>query len=425
MSIFRSASSRENEDPGLLNVAVTVHPNFPGLPPPNSNPEVGHSPNTGVKTLWAASDNARYKALDPQTLSPLSTTTQKSLHPLLKGPLSGAHSQSDPETGDVFNYNLELGMHATYRIFKTSASTGETEILATFQGKAAYIHSFFLSQDFVVLAIWSAVYERNGIKIPLAQNLLEAIAPFSEENLTHWYVIDRRHGQGVVAEFESPARFCFHTINAWQEENDDGEIDILAELVEHENLDILHKFYYENLTSEGKNTLSFHAEKADSCTPSLARYRLSGVGLETLKPFTPGKEVKEAVLELSVPKLKVGELPTINPNFVTREHRFVYGIVNRGYSSFLDGICKTDTKTGEAMYWDERGCTPGEAIFVADPQGKSEDEGVLLSVVLDGRKKGEESSFLLVLDAKTMREMGRAEVGGVVGFGFHGCHFKG
>jgi torulene dioxygenase len=31
----------------------------------------------------------------------------------------------------------------------------------------------------------------------------------------------------------------------------------------------------------------------------------------------------------------------------------------------------------------------------------------------------------LVLDAKTMREMGRAEVGGVVGFGFHGCHFKG
>jgi torulene dioxygenase len=147
--------------------------------------------------------------------------------------------------------------------------------------------------------------------------------------------------------------------------------------------------------------------------------------VETLKPFTPGADVKEAVLELSVPKLKVGELPTINPRFVTREHRFVYGIVNRGYSSFLDGICKTDTKTGEAIYWDERGCTPGEAIFVADPQGKGEDEGVLLSVVLDGRKKGEESSFLLVLDAKTMREMGRAEVGGVVGFGFHGCHFKG
>lgn len=235
-------------------------------------------------------------------------------------------------------------------------------------------------------------------------------------------MIDRRHGQGVVAEFESPASFCFHTINAWQEENDDGATDILAELVEHENLDILHKFYYENLTSEGKNTLSFHAEKADSCTPSFARYRLSGVGM---KPFALGTEVKEAVLELSVPKFKVGELPTINLNFVTREHRFVYGVVNRGYSSFLDGICKTDTKTGEALYWDERGCTPGEAIFVPDPAGTGEDDGVLLSVVLDTRKAGEESSFLLVLDARTMRELGRAEVGGVVGFGFHGCHFKG
>ena len=48
-----------------------------------------------------------------------------------------------------------------------------------------------------------------------------------------------------------------------------------------------------------------------------------------------------------------------------------------------------------------------------------EDDGVLLSVVLDGPAG---KSYLLVLDAKTMTEMGRADVRGVIGLGFHGTH---
>lgn len=47
---------------------------------------------------------------------------------------------------------------------------------------------------------------------------------------------------------------------------------------------------------------------------------------------------------------------------------------------------------------------------------------MLLSIVLDGVK---ESSYLLCLDAGDMRELGRAEVGGVVGFGFHGAFWNG
>ncbi|PMD30913.1 hypothetical protein L207DRAFT_549061 [Hyaloscypha variabilis F] len=422
MSIFRPEPVKEIVDPSLVNVAVTIHPNMPGLPPSLSNGEIGHSPSTSIKNLWAGSDNARLKALDPQTLEPLSSTSQKALHPQLKGPLSGAHPQTDPVTGDVFNYNLDLGMQCTYRIFRTSVSTEETEILATFAAKPAYIHSFFLSEDYVILAVWSSWYEKNGIKIPLEQNLLDAISSFSTQNKTHWYVVDRKHGNGVVAEFESPAAFSFHSINAWQEKNDEGGTDILAELCEFDNLDVLHKFYYENLTSAGQNVVSFNAEKAVSSSPHLSRYRLAKIPSQGSKQRNG---MQKATLDLKIERLKVGELPTINGTLRTKEHRYVYGVVNRGYSSFLDGICKTDTKTGEVLYWDERGCTPGEAIFVADPKADEEDAGVLLSVVLDGRKLGEESSFLLCLDAKGMKELGRAEVGGVVGFGFHGCHFKG
>jgi torulene dioxygenase len=427
LSIFRPAPSKESNDPSLVNVAVTLRPDMPGLPSlPPSKREIGHSPNIGIKNLWTGTDSARFKQLDPQTLEPLATSSQKSLHSRLKGPLSGAHSQTDPLTGDVFNYNLELGLHATYRVFRTSTSTGETEILATFPSKAAYIHSFFLSEDYVTLAIRSSRYEKNGLKIPIEQNILKAISPFSPSNLTHWYVIDRRHGHGLVAEFESPAAFSFHSINAWQETNDEEDMDILAELIEFENLDVLHKFYYENLTSEGKNSVSFDAKFGQTSTPRLARYRLENIPAKPLKrsSHSSSKEARKAKLELTVEKSKVGELPTINPKFVTRQHRYVYGVVNRGYSSFLDGICKTDTRTGEALFWDDRGCTPGEAIFVANPAGDGEDDGVLMSVVLDGKAVGKERSFLLVLDAKTMKEMARAEVNGVVGLGFHGVHVQ-
>ena len=66
--------------------------------------------------------------------------------------------------------------------------------------------------------------------------------------------------------------------------------------------------------------------------------------------------------------------------------------------------------------------SPGEPIFLADPDGVDEDDGVCLSVVLDGTKG---KSHLLVLDAKTFEEVGRAEMEVVVPFGFHGTHFAG
>jgi torulene dioxygenase len=56
---------------------------------------------------------------------------------------------------------------------------------------------------------------------------------------------------------------------------------------------------------------------------------------------------------------------------------------------------------------------------VADPESKEEDGDIVLSVVLDGVVG---KIYLLVLNAKDFRELGRANVDGVVGFGFHGTH---
>lgn len=141
--------------------------------------------------------------------------------PILKGPMSCAHAQYDRENGDVFNYNLDLGVvFAKYRVFKTSLESGTTDILATISDiytPGAYIHSFFLTQDFVVLAVWTSHFSGYGASILLHRNVLDAIAPFDPNKKVKWLVVDRRHKRGVVARFESQAAFSFHSVNAWKE----------------------------------------------------------------------------------------------------------------------------------------------------------------------------------------------------------------
>jgi beta,beta-carotene 9',10'-dioxygenase len=57
---------------------------------------------------------------------------------------------------------------------------------------------------------------------------------------------------------------------------------------------------------------------------------------------------------------------------------------------------------------------------VASPGSSIEDEGVVLSVVLDSQIG---RSFVLVLDASSLAERARAEVPHHIPFGFHGNFF--
>jgi torulene dioxygenase len=417
MSTFeRAVLTERSRDAEKSNVGVTLSVDMPGLASKRaSDASKRHASN--IQTLWAKTDATTFKQLDPETLEPIGLASQASLHPSLKGPLSGAHAKSDPITGDIYNYNLDLGRVSTYRIFHTSASTGQTEILASFAGKPSYIHSLFLTQNHVVLCIWNSHIKAGGVSILYNNNILDSIAPFDPKQPAIWYVVDRRHGRGLVATYDSPAFYSFHSVNAWEEPSpsDATKTDIVCELQTYPNLDVLHKFYYENLLSTAPGNKQFRGPRGEAARGVFHRYRLPEIP-------NPGPRKKgTAVLEYSAPKDASPELPTLNPNFVTKPHRYTYGIADRGLSSLSDGLVKWDSVKKMAMYWEVFGNTPGEAIFVANPDGSDEDDGVLLSVVLDGLRG---TSFLLCLDAKTMQELARAEVDGVVGFGFHGLHVK-
>lgn len=241
------------------------------------------------------------------------------------------------------------------------------------------------------------------------------MAPFDPSVKTKWYVIDRVNGRGHIATFDSPAFFSFHTANAWEEVNADGTVDILANIVQYQSMDILHKFYYKNMISTGSGVKDFNIANMEGIRPYLVRYKLGSINPNVALP----KQIRLAAKIIEMKGPMVGDLPTYNPQFMMRKNRYVYAVCAKGESSFVDGLAKADMETQTSIQWTTRNHTPGEPIFVADPGKDGEDDGVILSVVLDGDTG---LSYLLCLDARTFTEIGRAQVPNAVGFGFHGKH---
>lgn len=432
MSVWRGAPYCVG--PEFDNVCVTVEANVPGLPSEAKQAtQSGH--RGGIKNLWLTTDNGIMKEVDQHTLEPIGSARQNMLHPLLKGPLSCAHAQRDPKTGDFFNYNLELGYHVTYRIFRTSISTGKTDILATISAddvNAAYIHSFFLSPSFVIFCVPSSHLALRGVKVPWEGNMVDAMEPFDKSKLRKWFIVDRLGDRGVVATFDGPAGFFFHSINSFEERDEvTGDINIYCDVIEYPTLDVIRAFEVDVILQNDGATKNFWSdeERNRNSHARLARWKFSVPNLPSYigDPLIVG-QAPTKVFEIKAPH--AGELPTINPAYATKKYRYVYSIANRGYSSLLDSIVKTDLVTRETLFWDNpKGHTPGEAIFVPRPKSHGEgdkvegnldeDDGVLLSVVLDGIGK---TSYLLCLDAKTMKELGRAECDFAIGIGFHGLH---
>lgn len=411
-----SLSGRGHGEADCENIGVTLSVNMPGLPPRESSKTKN---DTGIRSLTNKTDAARYQRIDPETLEPIGLATQTVLHPDLKGPMSAAHAKTCPASGDVYNYNLEVGKNSTYRVFGVSASTQQTDILATItDAPGAYLHSLFLTPTYVILCVWGSHYAYRGLSLLYNKNILDSVAPLDPSKPTKWYVIDRSAAKrGVIAVYHSPAFYCFHTINAYEEPSstDPGQTDIIADICGYDDFSLIHRFYYENLVSTAPGALKYTDGKGESTRTWIGRYRLPNVPSTANRNEKPRAATRlfAASRDMSV------ELPTLNPAYVTKPHRYVYGVTDRGSSTFFDGLAKFDSDTQTSIFWQQHAQTAGEPIFVQNPEGKDEDDGVLLSVVLDGYAG---KSYLLCLNARDMKELGRAQLNAVVGFGFHGVH---
>ncbi|XP_015179593.1 PREDICTED: carotenoid isomerooxygenase [Polistes dominula] len=101
------------------------------------------------------------------------------------------------------------------------------------------------------------------------------------------------------------------------------------------------------------------------------------------------------------------ETPRINyDSYVGMEYRYFYAISSDVDIEYPGTLIKVDTVKKTKKMWCEKNVYPSEPIFVPDPHGKKEDDGVIVSALLWSQDR-ENQAGLLILDAETFTEIAR------------------
>jgi carotenoid cleavage dioxygenase-like enzyme len=316
---------------------------------------------------------------DPHTLETAGVRPYK-----VPGQLTTAHPHLDRASGGMLNYAAKLGRRSSYRFFHVPPDARAARTIGSLPVRApAYMHSFGLTERWLVLAEFPFVV--NPLALALSGRPYIENYRWRPELGTRFTLVDRATGEATTG-FQTDACFAFHHVNAYE---DGGEV--VVDLCTFDDASVIEDLYLDRLRA-GKPIAS----------TALTRYRL-GLADRSVS--------RERLTDESI------ELPRINYGRCNeRPYRYVWG-VGDGPSGWLEQIVKVDTTDGATRSWSQPGCYPGEPVFVARPAAEHEDDGVLLSVVLDADAG---LSFLLVLDAADLSELARAQAPHHIPFGFHG-----
>jgi len=326
-------------------------------------------------------------AFDPETLDALGVAYKPpGLH-------ATAHPHADRDTGELLAYVTHFGPRSEYRLYGQRDRTHQRRIGSHRVAEPSYMHSFALTERYMILATFPLVV--NPLQLALSGRPFIENYRWKPELGTTFLVFDRNDG-GLVRTVKAEPCFCFHHINAFERGS-----EILIDMATYEDASIIDALFVDRVRSE---------PPSGSELARTVRYRIAPDRDEAIE-----EKLSDASVEL--PQIDYGERNG-------RPYRYLYGIGDHqdGDSpDFVDRLLKLDLESGEESGWFEQGSYPGEPVFVPSPEpDRGEDQGVLLSVVLDSAGG---TSYLLVLDSETMDEIGRARVPHHIPFGFHGQYF--
>ena len=339
------------------------------------------------KKVLALSETPMQIEFDPKTLHTLGSFNYDNK---VNRHVTTVHPHYDRIKKKNYNITTRFNRISKYRILEVEKSQKPKLICSIPTQEISYMHSFGMSPNYFTLTEFPFCV--NPIKIVLSGKPFIENYSWKPKKGTMFYVIDR-NTQKLVAKLKADPFFAFHHINSFEK---DGYlyIDILA----YKDADVVKAFYLDTI------------KKDDSLLP-LGEFRRYQIDLteKTIKYEAIGDELME-----------LPRFDHANYN-MQGDYNYIYGVgINKDKpQSFYNQLVKKKKKKKNIKTWYEKGCYPGEGVFIGKPEKKAEDEGVLLSVVLN-EKKG--TSFLLILDAATMKEIGRAEVSQAILFGYHGEH---
>lgn len=358
----------------------------------NPNAQFGINTATNLQAIdgqiIAIGDLPKGMAIDPDTLE---TNEEWDIE---KWTLvtSTPHPQRD-EARDAW-YNLGIGLTLRgfgYHVYCLPDGSHKPEPITFIpRSKPAYMHSVAMTGRYMVVAEHPmyaslAKFFTLGVR---NQPIINAFKWHGDNPLT-FFIIDKAEKR-LAARVEAPAHFYFHSTNAY----DDGD-DVVIDLCTYPDDDVIEKLYLDKINS---------ANGGETSPATLIRHRID---------VKSQKLTLEQLTDASV------EFPKCNPRVMHNDYRYTYAVsINPEVpDDHTNQLVKVDVKSGDVKTWFEPGCYPNEPFMVARPGASAEDDGVILSVVLDAKIS---ASVLLILDAQSFTEIGRALIPMVIPFGLHG-----
>ncbi|KAK0402591.1 hypothetical protein QR680_016422 [Steinernema hermaphroditum] len=342
-----------------------------------------------------------------------------------------AHHHYDSQ-GNIYNVGSTFGSSGEY-VFVRTDNTKEGDFKATTKIGSipmnsvlnpSYYHSFGMTEDYIV-------FFECPLRMNVPKLLASTVTGSSFLDTMHWdpslpthiHVINKKTGDPLQIKIRSKAFFTFHHANAYQK----GDY-LIVDYCKTENGNVVREFTMENMrigqiTTTKKDMWAMLQrmviplnipKKADN-----EKNLLEGV------PFAKGCKAffkSDGCLWIEdVPLCNIPvELPRYNYSLNTKPYKYCYGAVFQHPD--ITGILKVNVDTKTHVVWrndnDKQLC--GEPVFVADPYGADEDDGVLLCPLIAASKN--EDPAILVLDAKTMKEVARCHLPALIPLGFHGLY---
>ena len=276
----------------------------------------------------------------------------------------------------------------------------------------AYVHTLFSTEHYLILVVWQADYAKK------ATTVVGSLGPWNPKRHTLFYVIDKVNG-GVVSKYVSDeAFFAFHQANSFEDKSGALILDIPV----WATYSFLTSAYVDALRANvGPNA---NGSATHDATANFTRYMLPNHGAASNKAANGSLIVHKAVKVFEMDyKTHNMELPRINQKYSGQAYQYLYGIHLEKPGYFTDSLIKIDTHAQTSKVWvPSTNHLPSEPVFVANPEGTAEDDGVLLTVAMDAERR---KSAMIVINATTMVELGRANMPMVFSYGFHGLYAPG
>ncbi|GLJ14637.1 hypothetical protein SUGI_0236770 [Cryptomeria japonica] len=285
-----------------------------------------------------------------------------------------------------------------YNVVRMLAGTNERTLIGRVNCRAGHapgwVHSFGVTENYIIIPEMPLRYSIESI---FGGELFK----WQPESKAFMHVLSRVTGE-MVRSIEVPLFMTLHFINVYEERQELGmKSSIIVDCCEYNsNPSIIDRLKLQALRSSS----------GEDVFPN------SRIGRFTI----PLDGTERGQLDVALPPEKHGrgiDMCNINPKYRGKMYRYIYGCTTQRPCNALNTLTKIDLKKKLTKSWYIDGAIPSEPLFVARPGAKTEDDGVVISLVSDKHGGG----FAVILDAATFTEIARAKFAYGLPFGTHGC----